>query len=189
QALEAKAESPSVAPADDLSWGEVRTILHAELAALPERFREPLLLCCLEGLTQHEAGRRLGWTAATVKGPLPRGRERLRGRLGRRGLGLAAVLEAVGLTGQALAAPLPAALLRAAVPTRGATPPATAAALARGILGPLMPAKLPSIAAALLLASALGAGVALLPQVPADGEPAPAGAEAAAGPTPARNEP
>ena len=57
---------------------QVRAILHAELDALPERFRTPLVLCYLEGLTQDEAARRLGWTAATVKGRLQRGRARLR---------------------------------------------------------------------------------------------------------------
>src|SRR6266511_4262984 len=61
--------SPTLA-ADDLTWGEMRVILHAELGALPERFRGPLVLCYLEGLTQDEAARRLGWTAATVKGRL-----------------------------------------------------------------------------------------------------------------------
>src|SRR5260370_39581924 len=82
QALEARAarranasvSSASALPADDLTWGEVRAILHAELDALPERFRAPLVLCYLEGLTQDETARRLGWTAATVKGRLQRGR-------------------------------------------------------------------------------------------------------------------
>ena len=90
QEIEANAPvPPPVLPADDLSWGEVRAVLHAELNALPERFRQPLVLCYLEGLTQDEAARRLGWTAATVKGRLQRGRdvlgrrlERTRGRLG-----------------------------------------------------------------------------------------------------------
>jgi RNA polymerase sigma factor (sigma-70 family) len=59
--LEAKAPptSAEVMP-DELTWSELREILHAELAALPEHFREPLVLCYLEGLTQEEAARRLG---------------------------------------------------------------------------------------------------------------------------------
>src|SRR5205823_5651984 len=78
QAREARAapsrdSGSSTLPADDLTWGEVRSLLHAELAALPEHFRAPLVLCYLEGLTQDEAARRLGWTAATVKGRLQRG--------------------------------------------------------------------------------------------------------------------
>src|SRR6266851_5319021 len=93
QALEAKAAPPLPHSAkDDLTWNELREILHAELAVLPERLREPLVLCYLEGLTQDEAARRLGWTATTVKGRLQRGREILRGRLERRGVALPAIL-------------------------------------------------------------------------------------------------
>src|SRR6516162_11714485 len=57
QEREAKVSPPTVSAAacDDLSWGELRAVLHAELAALPERFRMPLILCYLEGLTQDEA--------------------------------------------------------------------------------------------------------------------------------------
>src|SRR5262249_17480094 len=107
QALEAKAAAPlPVCPADDLSWGEVRAIVHGEVAALPEDFRAPLVLCYLEGLTQDEAARQLGWTPATLKGRLQRGRDRLRRRLERRGLAPAAALGAIALTGQALTAPL-----------------------------------------------------------------------------------
>src|SRR5262249_23439718 len=81
QALEAKAVAPApTAAADDLSWGEVRALLHAELAALPERLRQPLVLCYLEGLAQEEAARQLGWSATTVKGRLQRGRNLLRRR-------------------------------------------------------------------------------------------------------------
>ncbi|MGH7221773.1 MAG: RNA polymerase sigma factor [Gemmataceae bacterium] len=104
QEREAKtARSGVVEPSsDELSWGELRAILHAELAALPERFRAPLVLCYLEGLTQEEAAHRLGWTAASVKGRLQRGREKLRRRLERRGVALTAAL-AAAMTGQALA--------------------------------------------------------------------------------------
>jgi RNA polymerase sigma factor (sigma-70 family) len=185
QALEAKATAPApVPPADDLSWGEVRAILHAELAALPERFREPLVLCYLEGLTQSEAARRLGRTAATVKGRLQRGRDLLRRRLERRGFGLAAALGAAALTGQALAVPVPSALaaatVRAVLPVTGETARITATALARGVLAPLVPAKLRVMAAVLLLAVALAGGVAWFPRKPAVGEPAAAAANPAA---------
>jgi RNA polymerase sigma factor (sigma-70 family) len=99
-------------PVDDLSWGEVRRIVHAEVAALPQRFREPLVLCYLEGLTQEEVASRLNWPVTTVKGRLQRGRHRLRFRLERRGLALAAGLTAV-LTSQTLAASVPAGLMAA----------------------------------------------------------------------------
>ena len=66
-----------------------------EVRRLPEAQRLPLILCCLEGLSQEEAARRLGWTPGSVKGRLERGRARLHARLARRGLPLAAALAAV----------------------------------------------------------------------------------------------
>jgi hypothetical protein len=44
---------------------------------LPEPYRLAVVLVCLEGLSQEEAARRLGWTAGQVKGRLERGRKRL----------------------------------------------------------------------------------------------------------------
>jgi RNA polymerase sigma factor (sigma-70 family) len=175
-ALAATVPAPGpVAPADDLSWGEVRTLLHTELAALPECFRAPLVLCYLEGLTQDEAARRLGWTTATLKGRLQRGRDRLRRRLKRRGLAPAA-LGATALAGQALAAPLPSPLAEATVRTvlsgTGETVSAAAAALAHGVWKPLVPAKHWVLAAVLLAGASLAGGAALFPQKPADSEPA-----------------
>jgi RNA polymerase sigma factor (sigma-70 family) len=65
---------------------ELAAILHEELGRLPERYRAALVLCYLEGQTCEAAARRLGWPVGTVKSRLARGRERLRGRLIRRGV-------------------------------------------------------------------------------------------------------
>jgi RNA polymerase sigma factor (sigma-70 family) len=54
-------------PVDDLTWRELREVLHQELSRLPEKNRLPLILCYLEGKTQEEAARQLGWTAATLR--------------------------------------------------------------------------------------------------------------------------
>src|SRR5262249_54243098 len=78
--------------ADDLTWRELRQVLDAELARLAERYRLPLILCRLEGLTRDEAAARLGCGVQQVKGMLERGRERLRSRLLRRGITPAAAL-------------------------------------------------------------------------------------------------
>ena len=56
-------------------------MLHEEIGRLPDRYRTPVVLCYLEGLTQEEAARRLGWPIGTVGVRLMRARERLRGRL------------------------------------------------------------------------------------------------------------
>src|SRR5262245_10294853 len=72
---------PSSAVADDLTWREVQHVIHAELNAIADRFRAPLVLCYLEGKSQAEAGIALGVSAATVNQRLERGRSMLRARL------------------------------------------------------------------------------------------------------------
>jgi RNA polymerase sigma factor (sigma-70 family) len=82
-------------PLEELTVRELLAIFDEELQRLPERFRLPLILCCLEGLTQEEAARQLGWTPGALKGRLERGRVKLHRRLAARGLTLPAVLVAV----------------------------------------------------------------------------------------------
>jgi RNA polymerase sigma factor (sigma-70 family) len=86
---------------------ELGPILHAEIDRLPSRHRIPVVLCDLEGRTYEEAARHLGCPIGTIKSRLARGRERLRGRLVRRGLA-----PAVGAFGTVLfAGEVPAALV------------------------------------------------------------------------------
>jgi len=65
---------------------DLQSILADELGRLPGRFQAPILLCDLEGSSQEEAARQLGWPVGTVKSRLSRARARLRVRLARRGL-------------------------------------------------------------------------------------------------------
>lgn len=172
RAREARAAVPLVAASvgDDLTWGELRGILHAELAGLPEHFRGPLVLCYLEGLTQDEAARRLGWTAATLKGRLQRGRDILRRRLERRGVALSAVLGAT-LAAQTLAASVSAALVEQTLRLVGEAAPAASAALAlaRGTLRPALSARRALLTAVVLAAGLLVGGVGVLSPKPAGG--------------------
>lgn len=87
-------QSPAAAadPLDVLSGGEVLQILDEELLRMPEEYRAPLILCCLEGKTREEAARQLGWSEGSIKGRLERGRELLAIRLTRRGVTLTAAL-------------------------------------------------------------------------------------------------
>ncbi len=62
-------------------WAE----LHAQIDRLPDRFRLPIVLCYLEGLSHAQAARQLGWPVGTVESRLARARERLRERLADRG--------------------------------------------------------------------------------------------------------
>ena len=99
--------APARAIADPLQEVTVRELLvlfDEELQQLPERYRLPVILCCLEGRTQEEAARQLGWTRGAVKGRLERGRALLHDKLIRRGLSLPTALvalESVGGTASA----------------------------------------------------------------------------------------
>src|SRR5262249_27309392 len=83
---------------------ELRAVLDAELHRLPARYRTALILCYLQGRTNEEAAQELGWPAGTVKSRLARGRDLLRDRLTRRGVGTAATGLGAALTESATAA-------------------------------------------------------------------------------------
>ena len=66
--------------ADSSPLSELLLILDEELAGCRAHIA-PLVLCYLEGRTQDEAARQLGWTLGSFRGRLKRGRARLRDRL------------------------------------------------------------------------------------------------------------
>jgi RNA polymerase sigma factor (sigma-70 family) len=68
---------------------DVRAVLDEEMVCLPDKYRAPLVLCYLEGLTNEAAAERLGWPPGSMSYRLARGREMLRKRLVRRGVCLA----------------------------------------------------------------------------------------------------
>jgi WD40 repeat protein len=82
----------AIDPTAEVTVREARALLDEELARLPERLRAPLVLCYLEDATRDEAARRLGWSPATLKRRLDRGRKLLRARLTRRGVTLSVPL-------------------------------------------------------------------------------------------------
>jgi RNA polymerase sigma factor (sigma-70 family) len=153
-------------PLDDLTWRELRSVLHEELERLPARYRAPLVLCYLQGTTQDEAARHLGWTAGMLRGRLLRGRDQLRARLTRRGLAPAVPLFAALLSQGTAPAAVPA-LLRdgtvrcAALLAAGgtATLPAKLSGLLDGMGQPMLTRRLPMAAAMLLALSLSGAGL------------------------------
>jgi RNA polymerase sigma factor (sigma-70 family) len=176
----AEPEPPAAGPAGDRVEQDVRPILDEELQRLPEKYRTPVVLCYLEGVSYEEAARRLGWPAGTVATRLRRARELLRRRLARRGLAVSAGAAVPLLTQAAAPAEVPAALLGVALdvarlgPAGGAT--ARALALSEGVCRTMVTNKLRAAAAALgLTVALLGAGTGvLLRRAPAGGEGAPA---------------
>ncbi len=65
---EARAAVPeAVAPVDAMTGGELTAVLDHELSRLAPRYRDPLVLCCLEGLAQDEAASRLGVPIETLR--------------------------------------------------------------------------------------------------------------------------
>jgi RNA polymerase sigma factor (sigma-70 family) len=123
-----------VRPLDQMTSQELLTALDEELDRLPPRYREPLVLCYLQGLTRDEAARRLGIPVGTVKIQLERGRKRLALGLTRRGCGLGAGLLVLAATSAVQAAPLRLAEVVQAALSGSPTP--AALALAEQLAGP-----------------------------------------------------
>jgi len=66
-------------------------VLHEEIGRLPNRFREVVVLCYLEGSTHEMAADQLACPVGTIRSRLATARERLRSRLIRRGVAPAAI--------------------------------------------------------------------------------------------------
>jgi hypothetical protein len=159
---------------------ELLAALDEELDRLHARYREPLVLCYLEGLTRDEAAARLGVPPATLKTRLERGRQRLHDALTRRGCTLGA-----GLLALCVGSPAPAAsscLVKGILAAVGDSPSTTVAALARGALVSSFMHRLLRVAlSAAAIIACLGIGVwaawpAVGGQTPAKEQPAKAAA-------------
>lgn len=163
-------ESPDTpAKGEERNWKDMETVLDQELARLPDKYRIPLVMCDLQGISGKDAAARLGWPEGTVSGRLTRGREILRQRMTR----YVATITALSLAGlfarQASAAVVPEALLKSTI--SGATLLASGqavagggvfslnvTALSKGVLKSMFIAKVKFAAIALL---SLGATVAV----------------------------
>lgn len=99
--LPTRATTSEQDPFADVEWRDVRRVLDEELSQLPAKWRSPLVLCYLEGLSRDEAARRSNCSLRSLHRNLAEGRERLRERLIRRGLAptllASAVLSVEGL--------------------------------------------------------------------------------------------
>ncbi|MEW4570993.1 sigma-70 family RNA polymerase sigma factor [Tautonia sp. JC769] len=89
QAERSLAEHSATQPtqaAPDPSHPDDWAVLYDELDRLPPRYRDPLVLCYLQGMTHDQASALLGIPTPTLRTRLSRARDRLRPRLVRRGL-------------------------------------------------------------------------------------------------------
>jgi RNA polymerase sigma factor (sigma-70 family) len=131
-------EPDGVDDQDGRDQGELYQILHEELGRLPEKYRAPLVLCYIDGLSHDVVAQRLGWPLGTVRGRIARGRDLLGSRLIRRGLAPAAVLFALSLLSETARA-VPERLRKATVRA------ATRVAAGEGAAGGNIPARIANL--------------------------------------------
>jgi RNA polymerase sigma factor (sigma-70 family) len=72
---------------ESMALAEWVGILREEVERLPDLYRTPIVLCCLEGRSREDAAAELGWSIGSIKGRLERARALLQLRLRRRGVG------------------------------------------------------------------------------------------------------
>lgn len=101
-------------PSTDTDRREIEEFVDAEVQRLPARYREPLVLCYLQGKTNEQAALDLGQPAGSISRYLKRARELLRERLVRRGVVAPAVLVGPALA-EAAVGPLATQMARAAL--------------------------------------------------------------------------
>jgi len=138
---------------------DLRVIIDHELGRLPDRYRSPVVLCDLEGMTRAEAARHLGCAEGTVASRLSRARQILARRLIRAGLGIPASGAGVAFATEAQG--MPPALVESIVETAAgrSDAPAAVTQLTIGVLRTMRLQRFSMMAAALFVAGIAGLAV------------------------------
>jgi hypothetical protein len=148
---------------------DLAALLQQELARMPERYRDPILLCDLQEKSREEAASQLGLPEGTLSSRLARGREQLRQRLLRRGVTLSAALGV--LLPESLRAAVPIPLFRSTIEAAESVSagaaltglvPASVTVLIRGGLSPMFLSRWNLICTLLLLTALTGLGTSLV---------------------------
>ncbi|HEV3021358.1 MAG TPA: RNA polymerase sigma factor, partial [Pirellulales bacterium] len=140
---------------------EQHRIVDQELDRLPEKYRTPLILCYLDGLTHELAAQHLGWPLGTLKTRVRRGQDRLRDRLFRRGLAPSSCPKIVSKLAppDVVAGAVTVAMHYAAGSAEGALASTPALVLANGVVKAMTVAKMKTAAILLLTAVFFAGGV------------------------------
>ncbi|HEV3167649.1 MAG TPA: RNA polymerase sigma factor [Isosphaeraceae bacterium] len=151
---EKRAAEQAAQAVNEHEFDEFGPRLHEELNRLPEKFRAPVVLCYLEGLTHDQAAQQLRLPVGTVHSRLTRARELLRQRLTRRGIAANEATFTAALATESLPASLLDSTVKASLsfihqPATAAAL-ASATALARGALHAMTISKLKILGTAAL---------------------------------------
>jgi RNA polymerase sigma factor (sigma-70 family) len=160
---------PDTTPPTD-AGGDLRPLLDEELGLLPDKYRDPLVLCLLQGKSRKEAAGLLGWSEGTLSGRLARAKALLGARLQRRGVALAGVALLAAITQSAAAAEVPALLVATTVNAAAALAGPAAAnavsipviALTEKVMKAMLISKLKAIGGVLVLVAAIGLGAGMV---------------------------
>jgi RNA polymerase sigma factor (sigma-70 family) len=158
----------------EVALRDLQAILNEETTRLPQRYRAPFVLCCLEGRGRKEAAKELGWKEGTVSSRIAQARALLRQRLARRGVALTAALCAMNLAGAASARILSPAVARNVLASAAgkATSSGAAAALADAVLRSMLAARVKLVTGLVLGLCLLAGGAGSVARQPRNTGPA-----------------
>jgi RNA polymerase sigma factor (sigma-70 family) len=170
-------DSPEPQAAQPELWESLQPVLDREIARLPDKYRQVVVLCDLEGRARKAVARQLKIPEGTLSSRLTTARRMLAKRLARHGLGVSGATLASVIPQSAASAFVPvhlvqtavrAAVLVAAGQTLAAGPiSAKVAALTEGVLKAMFLTKLKTMTALLLVLGMVAGGAGLLTQDPA----------------------
>jgi RNA polymerase sigma factor (sigma-70 family) len=174
---------------------DLRPLLDEEVQRLPQKYRLPVILCYLQGMTFTEAARQLGCPAGTLSSRLARARLLLRKRLTKRGIGvsIAGLTSLLSECAGAATPPVPlvtltvqaACLIRSTKLVAAGPISATVAALVEGVSRSMFMSKMQTVGVLCLAVIALGGGGIVTYQTLGAQPPAAPKATAPANPLPA----